>query len=461
MNPLSGSLKFVFSAFFNSLLALVFFVLAARFTSPAFVGKVAIVQLLEASSLAVFSILPTNLITREISYKIGKSEQYNNLIYTTLSYAILISPFMLGILFLPSYLWLAIPYLILNIYSTYQGSILAGLGKFTEINIGSVFFSIIRWGVAILAIIYHSFTLFIIIWTIAGIVRTAYYHLFIPFRFHLSANVIREMIKVGLPIYLSGIIGFIASQGDRVITAYLLGSYWIGIYQLLALISNVPYLLIGALSSAILPSSTFYYAKGAELKEMSSTIFRITTFISLPLAILAYAVSPLVINILFPTYREGILALQILILVLTSTTPIWIVGNFLIIARKDLRPYLVIGLGSAIQIIAVSYLLIPKMSIVGAAIAQAINIIFTVSLSLYFLVKQEIFELNRENVFGIILMSIASLAFVSWITVLIIIVLGFKLLGIIKKKDIEILEKFAPAQIKGVIRIFDLFSSTK
>ncbi|BFI73748.1 hypothetical protein YN1_7350 [Nanoarchaeota archaeon] len=60
MNPLTGSLKFLSSTLFNSLLAFLFFLIAGHFTSPEFVGKVAIIQLMETIAGTFFMLLPEN-----------------------------------------------------------------------------------------------------------------------------------------------------------------------------------------------------------------------------------------------------------------------------------------------------------------------------------------------------------------------------------------------------------------
>ena len=105
-------------------------------------------------------------------------------------------------------------------------------------------------------------------------------------------NIFKEIAKVGFPIHLTGVVSFISGQGDRVVTAFHLGSYYLGIYQLVALAAVVPSMLISSFSSSLLPSSTYYYAKGKDMKEISSISFRIVTLISLPMAILGYTISP-------------------------------------------------------------------------------------------------------------------------------------------------------------------------
>jgi len=42
-------------------------------------------------------------------------------------------------------------------------------------------------------------------------------------------NIFKEIAKVCFPIYLTGVVSFIYGQGDRVVTAFLLDSYYLGI----------------------------------------------------------------------------------------------------------------------------------------------------------------------------------------------------------------------------------------
>jgi O-antigen/teichoic acid export membrane protein len=109
---------------------------------------------------------------------------------------------------------------------------------------------------------------------------------------YLDKTIFKEIAKVGFHIYLTSVVSFISGQGDRVVTAFLLGSYYLGIYQLVAVAAVVPSMLISSFSSSLLPSSTYYYAKGKDMKKISSVSFRILTLISLPMAILGYAISP-------------------------------------------------------------------------------------------------------------------------------------------------------------------------
>ncbi|MGC9079766.1 MAG: oligosaccharide flippase family protein, partial [Nanopusillaceae archaeon] len=449
MNPITNSLKFFSSTLFNILLAFIFFLIAGKFTNPAFVGQVAIIQLMETISITFFTLLPYNIITREISEKFTNKEDYKDIIYTSLSYSILISPLVLILLFFPSYLYLSIPYFILFVYTAYQSSILSGLGKFTEISIGNILLVIFRWGLSIISVYYHSILLLIFFWTLGALIKAIYYQFFIPFKFRFDINIAKEIVKIGFPIYLSGIVSFISSQGDRVITAFLLGSYYLGIYQLVALISTLPLLLLlNSFSSSLLPSSTHYYAKGIELHKMSSLTLRLLTLISLPIAIIGFYITPIFLQTFFPKYILGKEALEILILSLTAIIPLQILSTFLITLKKNYKIFIYIGTISALTVIIFSYLLIPIYNITGAAISQLLNAIITSLLILYYSYKQNIIKLTKKEIYSIILIFLSFLSFINWYLTLIIILLLFKLFKIITKDDLKIIDIFLPNYLK-------------
>lgn len=411
---------------------------------------------METITGSFFSLLPYSLVTREVSHHYASSQDYSKIIYTTLSYALLVFPFLLFLFFFPSYLWLSIPYFILYLLTNYQSNLLTGLGKFTEVNIGNALFTLSRWGLSIIAIFFHSIELLIIIWTIGALFKAIFYQHYIPFKFSLDKGVFKEIVKVGFPIYLTSVVYFISSQGDRVVTAFLLGSYYLGIYQLVSLVAVVPSMLISSFSSSLLPSSTYYYVKGRDISEMLSITLRITTLISIPMAILGYAISPLFISKLFPQYILGIPAMQLIILSLTATMPLQFISTFMIAAKKSYTPFIIISVISASEVVGISYYLIPRMGILGAAIAQAVNVIITSILYLVFSNAQGILKLERREVASLALIGISFLALINWEIAIIIVLLGFKIFRIIRDEEVRIVENFMPESLKKVTKILYL-----
>jgi O-antigen/teichoic acid export membrane protein len=171
------------------------------------------------------------------------------------------------------------------------------------------------------------------------------------------------------------------------------------------------------------------------------------------MAILGYAISPLFISKFFPQYVLGIPSMQLLILSLTSTMPLQLLSTFMIAAKKDYRPFIIIGIISAAEVVGLSYYLIPRIGIYGAAIAQAFNVIITSLLYLLFSRIQDVFKLERREIAGLALIGLSFLAFINWEVVLIVVLLGFKLLGIISNEEVKVIEGFIPSSLKGITKI--------
>ena len=457
VNPLTGGLKFLSTTLFNSLLALAFFLVAGHFASPSFVGKVAIIQLIETITASFFSVLPFQLVTREVAHYYASSQDYTKIVYTSLSFSLLVSPFLLFLLFFPSYLWLSIPYFLLYLYTSYQSQLLFGLGKFTEANIGNVIFTLARWGFPIIAVFYHSIELLILIWTLGALVKAIYYQRFLPFKLYIDRQIFRDTVKIGFSIYISGIVNFISSQGDRVVTAFLLGSYELGIYQLVALAAVVPSMLIYSFSNSLIPSSTYYYVKGRDIREMSSMTFRVASLVSLPMAILGYAVSPFFVSKLFPQYVSGIESMQLLVLFLTATMPLQLLSTFMIAAKVSYRPFIIIGSVSALEVISLSYLLIPRLGILGAAVAQVVNALLASALYLIFSSKQNVFPLGKRETFTLVLIILSFLSLLNWLAALVLVLLGFRLLGVISTSEVKLVEGLTPQPLRRLIRVLHIF----
>jgi len=104
----------------------------------------------------------------------------------------------------------------------------------------------------------------------------------------------------------------------------------------------------------------------------------------------------------------------------------------------------------------VSYYLIPGIGIYGAAIAQAFNVIITSLLYLFFSYSQGVFKLKRREIVSLALIGFSFLALIDWEVILIVVLLGFKLLGIIGSEEVKIVEGFIPSSLKGITRILYL-----
>jgi len=457
LNPFTGSIKYFITNLYTSVLALVFYIVLARYMTPSYLGEIALVQLIAALVVSIFTALPGNLVMRDVAYNFASGKDLR-VAEVSLFFSTMILPFMLIFLVFPKYVWISIPYFFLTVFTSYQSWILSGLGKFSEANIGTIISSTFRYGLAVIGVLMRNIYVILAFWTAGALLSAVYYGFYVSVKPKWHFDIFKTLFSVGLPIYMSGIVSFIAGQGDRLVTYALLGSYFLGIYQLMAMISSVPNLLINSLSSAILPASTHYYAKGKDMTYMSSLSFRFYALISLPIALIGLALSYPVVRYLFPAYLPGVKALEILILFVTVTMPFISLSTFMISAKKDYKPFVLIGSISAVEVVGVSYLLIPRYNVFGAAVAQAINALITSALYLFFSARQKVFVLDKKNCLTIFLILLSFFALLSWEIALIVVLIGVKALGIVNKEDIAILERFSPKQIKKLMYVLKIFA---
>ncbi|QGR19740.1 oligosaccharide flippase family protein [Stygiolobus azoricus] len=464
MNPIKNALKTLSVTTTNLIVALIFFIITAKITNPAFFGKVAIIQLLEVVTSAFFCIVPTQIITREISYLYARKEIDKKIVEKFLSFPFLVLPVFLILLLFPNYVKLAIPYLFLYLLNTVMIAIMVGMDMFTESAITGNLFLIIRWGVSIIAVLSRNIYLFLEIWILGGIISVSMNYAFLSRKVgtllpSFDFAFLLKHFKEGLPLYLSSITSFLSSQGDRITTAYLLGSYYLGLYQFSALVAGVPSMVLGALGGVLLPTASFYKALGSDEKKMSSISFRVLSLISFLSVIISIPIAILVVDRFFPDYEAGIRVLILLLLATTLSFPVISLTNFIIAAKKSLRPFLVLSLLNASLVLLTSYLLIPRIGIIGGAISQVIVSIISSSFILVYALRASTFLLGRKESILLAMMPLIGVyeVFIDPpyldLLLLLFVILLFKFFKILTVDDVKLIQSFLPSRLKFVISI--------
>ncbi|BCU68777.1 lipopolysaccharide biosynthesis protein [Stygiolobus caldivivus] len=469
MNPIKNALKSISVTTTNVITALIFFVITAKISNPSFFGKVAIIQLLEVVTSAFFYLIPGQIITREISYLYAKKEINKRVIEIFLSFPFLALPVFLILLIFPNYVKLAIPYLFLYLLNGVLTAVMIGMDMFTESAITGNLFLVIRWGISIIAVLLHSIYLFIEIWTLGAIISVSTNYVFLSRKVGLlfpspDFTFLFKHFREGLPLYLSSLSSFFSSQGDRVTTAYLLGSYYLGIYQFSALVAGVPSMILSALGNVLLPTASFYRALGKDEKKMSSLSFRFLSLLTFLAVIISIPVGEIVIDHFFPAYKAG---LEVFILLLVSSTLPFSMGsltNFIVAAKKDLKPFLALSVLNGSLVVLTSYLLIPRIGIIGGAISQIIVATISSLFVLFYATRTSVFIPTKKE---FVLLSITPLigayeifvdpVFMDFLLVLAIIFI-FKLFKIISEDEIRVIEGFLPRGLKFVSTILRIMS---
>ncbi|WP_156303730.1 oligosaccharide flippase family protein [Sulfuracidifex tepidarius] len=286
-----------------------------------------------------------------------------------------------------------------------------------------------------------------------SLIRALYYNHHIPFRFRLEWGKVKELIRSSLPLYASAVSWFFSGQGDRVVTVYLLGTYELGLYQFIALIATIPTFLLNSIANALVSSLSYHTTKGRDLTSMGSLFLRTIMPLSVIIAILGYGLSPFIIHYLFPAYVEGIEPLQLLFLTTMSLIPFQFLPSITVVARKSYMLFFLLGVGIAMEIVLFSFMLIPKMGILGAALSQIVSNMTFSALITIISVKQRTFTLGKKEALAFSLLLIAPLSLVSWIISLLLVIVVTKLAGIIEEEEITLINALLPERLSPLARL--------
>ena len=150
--------------------------------------------------------------------------------------------------------------------------------------------------------------------------------------------------------------------------------------------------------------------------------------------------------------------MQLLVLSLTATMPLQLLSAFMIAAKRSYMPFIIIGSVSAVEDVGISLYLIPKMGILGAAIAQALNAILVSALYLLFSQLQGVFRLERKEAMALVTVGLTFLALINWVAALVAILVSFRLLGLVSAEEVKVVEAFTPPALRKAIRILYLVS---
>lgn len=461
MNPVTGALKFLLSTTLNTVLALAFFLVVAHYQTPTFVGKVAIIQLLELIAGSALTYLSPTIYTREISQALAKNTPDTQIVGTVLTSILAATPTLLLLLLFPTYIWLSIPYLALYVYSNTLQNIATARGHFTEGAVSAAIFSITRWGLSAIPAYLGNIKLLILIWTLGALTKTIYLHLWTRgLTLTPSIKIAKNIFIEGLPVYISTILTFVSSQGDRVATAFLLHSYYLGIYQLASLISSAPLLLASAFTSVLLPSASFYAAKGINIRKMSALTLRFSLYTFTLVAVISAYIGDTIIRMLFPSYTQGIPAFRLLVLATMLGAPYSYLYNFIVASKGGLRPLLLITGTSAAVIIASSIALIPKLGIFGAAISQALVQTTTAILITLWAIKTRVLEFGKREIFvSVTTLTVVGAVYLEPLVFILVFLFFLRFSTVVNKSEYESLEEFIPKRIHIITRIIELLLS--
>ena len=195
---------------------------------------------------------------------------------------------------------------------------------------------------------------------------------------------------------------------------------------------------------------------------MSSISFRVLSLITFLAVIISIPTAVLVVEKLFPAYTSGIKVLILLLLATTLPFPIGSLTNFIIAAKKSLRPFLMLSLLNGGLVLLTSFLLIPR--IMGGAISQAIVSTISSSFVLVYALRTSTFILGRRETTLLAVMPLIGIyeVFIDPLYLDLLLLLSilflFEFFEIITVDDMKLIQSFLPSKLKFVALILKIIS---
>lgn len=154
--------------------------------------------------------------------------------------------------------------------------------------------------------------------------------------------ILKEINKVGLPIFIVGIIFSLWSTVQNTFVLRLGGAEAFGLFQLALMIETSLGVVVFSVSQVVYPKMAFEYGAGKNIKELLQVSFKPILFIFvflIPSIVIAWIFLPYAVEWLLPKYIDGVEAAQWTMLLLFVS--IWAVNNNIFNVIKKQQDFLV------------------------------------------------------------------------------------------------------------------------
>ena len=210
------------------------------------------------------------------------------------------------------------------------------------------------------------------------------------------------------PIILSSLMGYGSNYVDRFVVAYFLDISTLGIYSFVLIVSSSLSFLAGPLVNILIPKLSEFFSLN-DIEKLTKGVNLSSALMILiysPLALGVAALSPIALSLLArSTYASGSTALMILLGV-SSVFVLWNILSSVIYAVRKTRVYIIITSLTLISNILLSFLLIPRIGMVGASIANSSVIVISFMISYYFAITKEVKKYDWVTVMKVWLSSL-------------------------------------------------------
>ena len=418
-----------------------FYVYAMRIFPPAQVGSLTLLVAILVIFPTVFSLGVQYGMQHYISYELGRKSQQGassiiskflrigvGLFFVATLAVAAMAPFLSQIFFhSPSYtriIQFLSPDIGIMVLFNILGGMLLGLQKFQTYGKITIVSYVFAYGsAAVLTFFFRSLIYVPAGWMIGySIGISAMLYNILIFRGKEQSINVRtgDIFRYSAPLFFSSIISISASYVDRFVVAFFLNLGSLGIYNLALLVVSSVGIFIGPINNITLSKFSQFYAESGKNSVKGSV--RLTTdiisllYIPATLGIMALS-TPIIDLIAGRGYLTSTLPMDIIL----SVSAILVSANVLnqgLFSVRVTKIFIYSSTLSLLSNIALSYILIPRFSIIGASIGYSSIMVVSFVIILYASLKSHIFSLNFRTLFKIWGSAIAMAFLIHYVAVM-------------------------------------------
>ncbi len=216
------------------------------------------------------------------------------------------------------------------------------------------------------------------------------------------------IVSYSWPLILSALIGYGSQYLDRFVVAYFLDISTLGIYSFVLLVSSSIGLIAQPIANILLPKLSEYFSltNNDMIRRSVNMSSAILMLVYSPLAMGGASISPILLTVLAKSgYESGSVALMVLLTV-SSFFILWNIMNTVISAIRKTKVYVVSTTVTLLSNVLLSLLLIPKVGMVGAAIANSSVMVVSFLVLYYYAIVKEARNFDWTTVIKIWLASV-------------------------------------------------------
>ncbi|MHB8561631.1 MAG: oligosaccharide flippase family protein [Thermoplasmataceae archaeon] len=228
-----------------------------------------------------------------------------------------------------------------------------------------------------------------------------------------------DIFRYSAPLFFSSIISISASYVDRFVVAFFLNLGSLGIYNLALLVVSSVGIFIGPINNITLSKfSQFYAESGSNSVRGSVRITNdIVSLLYVPATLGIIALSTPIINLIADnSYLTSAIPMDIILTVSAVLVSVNVLNQGLFSVRVT-RIFIYSSTLSLLSNVVLSYILIPRFSIIGASIGYSSIMVVSFVIILYASIKSHIFSLNFYTLFKIWGSAIVMAVLVHYIAI--------------------------------------------